>query len=193
MKIQRLNKSLGCLILCICLLLPTCKTHKESVSALPAEKAMSFNTLSGKLNVEIITPKNTLNSDGSLRIIKDKIIQLSVQPFLGVEAFRMALSEDTVLVIDRFNQQYALEATRDVPADILSDFNFHRMQTQFINDIFHNEKTKLTLKSSSGKESHLNIAYSNIMMDNNFELNFDVPSKYKRIPLADALNLIRKL
>jgi hypothetical protein len=192
-----------------------------------------------------------------------------VQPLFGIEAFRIVLSEDSVLVIDRFNRRYALESTRDVQGDARPDFNFHNLQALFTNSIFLAGKTEITpsdyrkfsvektsrlaliqtvdrqgiqylfsgdyhgkiqslyitgkenkvsilsdyndfreiisgsrlfpmqmsmkMKASPGSDMQLNFVYSQIELDNYFELNFDVPAKYNRIRLADALTILKKL
>jgi hypothetical protein len=280
MKIRNWNKSFGCLALCACLLLPACKTRRESAASLAGlneegiframvDNALKFETLSGKLNMEIGSGNKRMSSGASLKIIKNRAVQLSVQPLFGIEAFRMTVSEDSLLIVDRLNRQYALESTRDMQGNARPDFNFHNLQAIFTNSIFLAGKThidpadyrrfsvektsrialiqttdrqgvqylfsgdyhgqiqslyiapekdsrmsllsdysdfraisasrlfpmqmRMTVKTAPGSEMQLNIVYSGIKLDTPLELNFDIPAKYRRIRLADALNLLKKL
>jgi hypothetical protein len=261
------------------LLLPSCKTTKDSVLSLSGldeegifnaliDNSLQYITLSGKLNIEIVMPREIIKSKAHLKIVKDQAIQLSIQPVLGFEMFRMVLSKDTILIIDRMNQQYVLESTRDTNGLEQLDFNFYSLQSLLTNNILLDgkpivlpsdyrkfsieEKTgmafvqtmenqriqyllsgeyqgkirstyifkpgyqlsllseyadfkeipgaqlfpmqmRIVLKGALANALDLKFSYSGIELNNDFVLNFEVPSKYKKISLSDALlNIFKK-
>jgi hypothetical protein len=261
------------------LLLPSCKTTKDSVLSLSGldeegifnaliDNSLQYITLSGKLNVEIVMPKETIKSKAHLKIVKDQAIQLSIQPVLGFEMFRMVLSKDTVLIIDRMNQQYVLESTRDANGLEQLDFNFYSLQSLLSNNILLDgkpitlpsdyrkfsieEKTgmafvqtmenqkiqyllsgeyqgkirstyifkpgyqlsllseyadfkeipgaqlfpmqmRIMLKGALTNALDMRFSYSSIELNNDFVLNLEAPSKYRKISLSDAfLNIFKK-
>jgi hypothetical protein len=274
-----MNKWGGCLLLCLCLLLPSCRTAKDSVLSLSdldkegifnamVDNSLQYITLSGKLNVEIVMPRETIKSKAHLKIVKNQAIQLSIQPVLGFEMFRMLLSKDSILIIDRMNQEYILESMRDANGFERLDFNFYGLQSLLSNNIFLNGKPivlpsdyqkfsieekmgmafvqtmenqkiqyllsgeyhgkirstyifkpghqlsllseyanfkeipgaqlfpmkmRIVLKGAVANALELRFSYSNIELNNDFELNFEIPSKYKKILLSDALmNVFKK-
>ena len=60
------------------------------------EQMFQFETLSARLNVELRLPEKELSSRVELKLVRDSALQLSVQPFLGIELFRMELTTDSV-------------------------------------------------------------------------------------------------
>jgi uncharacterized protein YcfL len=100
------------------------------------EQAFTFQTLSARTSMEIQTSKNELSSRVDIKIVKDSAIQLSAQPLLGIEAFRLELSVDSIKVIDRLNKQYVLESYAGLKGRIPVDFNFFNLQALFTNRLF---------------------------------------------------------
>jgi hypothetical protein len=63
-------------------------------------------------------------------------IQLSIQPFLGIEVFRIELTNDSVKILDRMNKRYMTESYEEMKGETKIDFNFHNLQSLFTNNIF---------------------------------------------------------
>jgi len=65
-----------------------------------------FRTLESKVTLNI----NGQSVAGQLRMAKDSCFWLSIQPFLGIEAFRVFVTPgQQLVVIDRLNKQYAIQ------------------------------------------------------------------------------------
>ena len=58
-------------------------------------------------------------------MVKDSAFQLSVQPFLGIEIFRIELSRDTIKVVDRMNKRYMIENYSNLQGQTPIEFNFY--------------------------------------------------------------------
>lgn len=99
------------------------------------ESNLDYNTLSFKMNVELNAGKKAINSKATLKMEKDKNIQISVQPFLGIEAFRLQITPDSIIVIDRLNRRYIAENMAQLKAQN-TNFDFSVLQALFTNEIF---------------------------------------------------------
>ncbi|MCC8171112.1 MAG: DUF4292 domain-containing protein [Parabacteroides sp.] len=99
-------------------------------------EAFRFETLSAKLKVNWQTPKNSMGSRVDLKIVKDEVILLSVQPFLGIEVARIRISPDSIWVLDRMNKRYVAEDLSAMKGKLPVDFNFYNLQALFSDRIF---------------------------------------------------------
>ena len=155
MKIQMQSKLIIALM-SILLFAMACKTTKDAAGSGTLEgmadaeifvsmvgSSLQYQTLSGNLNVNIKTSKNSLGSKASIKMVRDEKIQLSFQPFLGIEAFRMELTPDSVFIIDRLNKRYAAENYYDLAQLTQVNFNFYNLQDLFTNRLFLAGKNRL--------------------------------------------------
>lgn len=111
------------------------KTHAEFFNSMQ-KQAFVFNTLSARIQAEVNLGKNNLSSRVDLKVIKDKALQLSVVPFLGVEVFRLEMKTDSVLLIDRLNRQYVAESVARLKGQLPITFNYYNLQALFVNRLF---------------------------------------------------------
>lgn len=100
------------------------------------EQELPFRTLSARMNVNLKTTEKELASRVDLKMVKDSAFQLSVQPFLGIEIFRMELTPDSIKVLDRMNKQYVAENYEDLRGQTPIEFNFYNLQALFVNRLF---------------------------------------------------------
>lgn len=100
------------------------------------EKAFQFTSLSSRLHVDVKIPGQEISSRVDLKMVKDSAFQLSVQPFLGVEVFRVELTIDSIKIVDRMNRRYVAEAYSNLKGQTPVEFNFYNLQALFINRIF---------------------------------------------------------
>ncbi|WP_080902735.1 DUF4292 domain-containing protein [Parabacteroides sp. Marseille-P3160] len=112
------------------------KREADVFFGLMVEKAFQYQTLNARLNAEIKLPEKELNSRVNLKMIRDSIFQLSVQPFLGIEVFRLQVSPGRVLLIDRLNKRYVDELYENIKGKTPVDFNFYNLQSLFTNHLF---------------------------------------------------------
>ncbi|MGM9798469.1 MAG: DUF4292 domain-containing protein [Parabacteroides sp.] len=101
------------------------------------EQALHYQTLTARLGVEINLPNFQVNSTRvDLKMIKDSAFQLSVQPLLGIEVFRLELSRDSIKVLDRMNKRYLAENYESLRTQTPIAFNFYNLQALFTNRLF---------------------------------------------------------
>lgn len=142
------NKILFALCLCVWLL-SGCKSTKKvgtvEVGSMKSQtellesiekNSFQFNTLSARLNVDLDIPGQKMSSRVDLKMVKDSAFQLSVQPFLGIEVFRIQLTPDSIVVLDRLNKRYMAENYENLRGQTPLEFNFYNLQALFINHLF---------------------------------------------------------
>ncbi|MDR2765182.1 MAG: DUF4292 domain-containing protein [Tannerella sp.] len=108
------------------------------------EQAFRYETLSARMQIELTMPAGkTFSSRASLKIRKNDRLQLSLQPLLGIEAFRMDLSPDSIWIVDRLNKRYLAENFSRLIDTFRIEFNFYSLQALFTNQLFFPGKTEL--------------------------------------------------
>ncbi len=115
-----MNNPLPLLLLC-CLFIAACGTSKKAVETGKLKKAspqsvfdqlvrnqVQFDWLDARANIDI--DSKYLSAGGTLRlkIRRDSIIWMSVKKF-GFEAARAQVTPDSVYILDRLNNEYAIE------------------------------------------------------------------------------------
>ncbi len=111
------------------------KAHNEFFDSMQ-KQAFQFNTLSARANVELNIPGREMSSRVDVRMVRDSAFLLSVQPFLGIEVFRVEFNTDSVKVIDRMNKRYVAESYEGLKGETPVTFNFYNLQAMFTNRIF---------------------------------------------------------
>ena len=91
-----------------------------------------------RMDMSIQFGGQSFSTRGSLKMIRDSVIILSVQPLAGIEMGRARITKDSIIVIDRFNSRYFAENIKSIAQ--VSDFNF--LQSLFCNQIFQNADNK---------------------------------------------------
>lgn len=135
----------------LCLIITTgCRSTKQTVGTVELgaakarteffdsmqKSALQFQTMTARLNAEVLVPGKELSSRVDFKMVKDSAFQLSVQPFMGVEIFRIEFTPDSVKVVDRMNRRYVAENYENLRGQTPIEFNFYNLQSLFINRIF---------------------------------------------------------
>lgn len=112
--------------------------------------AGGWDALTAKMSLAIdLEGKGATKVNGTLRIKKDEVIQMSIAPFLGIEVARAEISPDGILVIDRMNKRYVEVSFAEVKALAHADLDFHTLQALFLNELFLPGKGDLTSRDAS--------------------------------------------
>lgn len=139
------------LILFVCVLgLASCGSSKRVVKE--TKEVETFNSArlleQAKYNLidqEFITAKmkfnlrsqgQNLSVGGSLKMKKDDVIQLSLVAFGFVEAARIELTRDEVLVVDRINRRYIRAPYAQLSFLKDAELDFFGLQSLFRNELF---------------------------------------------------------
>ncbi|MDR0698247.1 MAG: DUF4292 domain-containing protein [Tannerella sp.] len=109
---------------------------EEAFFASVLDHSFRFHTLSAHLKLELDSPDKELSVKAHLKIVYNDRLQLSIQPLLGIEAFRIELTNDSIKILDRMNKRYITESYEKIKGKAAFDFNFHNLQSLFANHIF---------------------------------------------------------
>ena len=93
-----------------------------------------FVTSKVKFSVEVGAQKLTLT--GNLQMKRDDVIRLQLMAFGFVEAGRIEMTKDYVLIMDRINKQYLKAPWMQIDFLRNSGLNFSSMQSLFWNELF---------------------------------------------------------
>jgi hypothetical protein len=136
--------------------LVSCKSHKKIATDAKLEvkkgdlissvkdnaQTGKFITSKVKFSIEVGVQKLTLT--GNLKMKRDECIRLQLMAFGFVEAGRIELTPDYVLIMDRINKQYMKASYGSVDFLRNSGLNFYTMQALFWNELFVPGQSKVT-------------------------------------------------
>ena len=145
-------------VLALPLVFTACKSHKkvaEPVEMTPEliakqdfinsvrenAQATKFITSKVKFSVEVGQQKITLTGD--LKMKRDDVIRLQLMAFGFVEAGRIEMTKDYVLIMDRINKQYLKAPWMSVDFLRNSGMNFQTLQALFWNELFRPNQSSL--------------------------------------------------
>lgn len=72
------------------------------------DNELHFDWLVAKFDASYTHKRNSNSFKGQVRVRKDSLIWVSITPALGIELFRMIITNDSVKYINRFNKEYFL-------------------------------------------------------------------------------------
>ena len=104
-------------------------------------QSAKFLTSKVKFSVEVGPQKITLT--GNLKMKRDDVIRLQLMAFGFVEAGRIEMTKDYVLIMDRINKQYLKAPWMSVDFLRNSGMNFQTLQALFWNELFRPNQTAL--------------------------------------------------
>ena len=137
-----------------------CKSKKEALSPVLVTETsnlldaissnmLNYNTLSANLKTQIRFGKNNkkVSTNATLRMIKNDKLLLSLQvPLLGIEAFRLIISSDSLLLIDRINKSYVAENLNHIKEKAQFNYELSNLQALLANQLFLPGTSGLTEK-----------------------------------------------
>jgi len=114
------------------------------------QNAGGWDALTAKMSLAIdLEGKGATKVNGTLRIKKGEVIQMSIAPFLGIEVARAEITPDGVLVIDRMNKRYVEVSFSELKELAHADLDFHTLQALFLNELFLPGKGDLVPRDAS--------------------------------------------
>jgi len=114
----------------------TLKTERDFYTAFQ-EQSFRYQTFSARVQFEItLSSGRETSSRAQLKILHNDRLQISVQPLLGIEAFRVELTPDSIKVVDRLNRRFLIESFDKIKGNMEIDFNFYNLQALFTNQLF---------------------------------------------------------
>lgn len=141
------NKIIYCIII-LAITLSSCKTTRSIIKAPLKEKGSSFlfkklnenelqyKTFKASFTAEYEKDKKKTSVSGTIRIKKDSLIWCSVTPGLGIEAARMAISPDSVKIINKMQGTYVKKNFEFINELINKGLDYDMLQSLIIGNDF---------------------------------------------------------
>jgi hypothetical protein len=107
------------------------------------ENAQNTKFLTSKVKFSVEVGQQKLTLTGNLKMKRDDVIRLQLMAFGFVEAGRIELTKDYVLIMDRINKQYLKAPWMSVDFLRNSGLNFQVIQALFWNELFRPNQTAL--------------------------------------------------
>ena len=188
----------GCILFCFALLAVSCRTAKEGGSsrelesaqmrfATCLENAVEYESLQSKLNVELSLSGKAFSSRATMKMVKGQAISLSVHPVLGIEMFRVVLTPENFLLIDRMNKRYVSEPIEKLEEMLKIKLDFDMFQALFTNRIFYPlQEQAVTFRSFNDRPAEGGIGYlPKVKAEYNCEFVLDAVGSLIRTTVSD--------
>ena len=179
--------------ICLFLFAVSCKSSKETAStALSSmtgqerinsiiQSGIQYNDLSSNLKLTVRPGQlhKETSLDAQLRIVKDEALQISLRiPVLGSEAFRIVITPEKMLIIDRLNRQYLSETMQDIQKQIPFDLNYYNLEALFTNQLFIAGKKEISPADYAGFQIREDPFRANISYLDNRKILYNFESDY---------------
>ena len=141
------NKIIYCIII-LAITISSCKTTRSIIKAPLKEQGSSFlfkklnanelqyKTFKASFTADYEKNKKKTSVSGTIRIQKDSLIWCSVTPGLGIEAARMAISPDSVKIINKMEGTYILKDFDFINELINKGLDYDMLQSLIIGNDF---------------------------------------------------------
>lgn len=182
--------------LLVLVILASCSTQRKIIKAPIKEEGaeylfkklkeheLQYNWLTAKFSAEYKNKGQSNSFNGQIRIRKDSVIWLTFSPALGIEVFRMMLTQDSVKFINRMNNSFFAGDYNYVNRYLHTNIDFDILQSFLTgNDLsfYENGKFRAGLENNSYKlataermklkkfirnsQEHLRVLIQNIYID----------------------------
>ena len=167
-------------VLALPLVLASCGSHRKAVqepvkmtpevkdkvkfleSVREQAQTGKFMTSKVKFSVEVGQQKLTLT--GNLKMKRDDVIRLQLMAFGFVEAGRIEMTKDYVLIMDRINKQYLKAPWMSVDFLRNSGLNFNTIQALFWNELFRPNQTSIEKQTADSLATYSILANGDDMI-----------------------------
>lgn len=134
----------------ISLLLAACSPKAHDPIMTPATGPVAFEEIvervnanrnradivTGRMSLDLSAGKQKISVGGNIKMKRNDVIQLSIQVFGFVEAGRIEMTQDYILILNRIGKQYVKVGYRDVPFFKANKINFFTFQSLIWNELF---------------------------------------------------------
>jgi len=97
---------------------------------------LDYHTLYIKFSADFATQEKEQSFNGTLKIKKDTLIWMSITPALGIEAFRMQLTPDSIMFMNRISKEYYTGSYDFISNTYDIELDFKNLQAILTNELF---------------------------------------------------------
>lgn len=177
MQIKRLI--IPILLISMMIIMPSCSTSRYAASR--------YQTLSQRAQVTLQYDQQQYSMTSLVRVWKNELVVVSVQPMLGIEMLRMEATTDNIIIFDKMNRRYVSLTYPEIEATIGRKISYKTIQ-EFMSRQAKKDRDPLLLEFTYG-EHHLKVSCKFSNRENN---TLQSPTrtktdKYKQVTLREIL------
>lgn len=121
--------------------MPSCSTFRKSLKEPLKEKGadylfenlrkseVHYKWLNAKFSAVMNYNDKKWSFNGVLRVRNDSVIWVSIAPMLGIEVYRILITDDSVKLINRFNKTYIKSNFDEVNSILKAGFDFNMLES----------------------------------------------------------------
>ena len=146
-----------------------------------------YQTLSQRTQLTLVWEQHKYSVNSVVRIWRDELVVVSVQPMLGIEMMRMEADRDSVWVIDKMNKRFITMAYNDIEKKTGVKINYRTLQ-DLLSQPITEDKEHVTWIFEMGKNQiKLSGRFSNREHNTLPAATRTKIDKYKRVSLREIL------
>jgi hypothetical protein len=115
---------------------------------------LDFDYLTSRGKITYKDPTQEVSSSVDIRMKKDSIIWMSIKPMLGIEAARLVITKDSVMMIDRLNKTMVLLSFDSLNRKVNFPLDLKIVEALIIGNLpvkVDNKRTKIAMESEHFK------------------------------------------
>ncbi len=142
--------------------LPTTASATTETIGKVTVRNLNFNYLSAKGSLTMEDRGESITSGYSMRIKKDSVIWVSVQPGLGIEAARLKITQDSVYLMNRLRREYTATSYAYLSNKFKVDVNYEVLQAILLGNYQPNGQEKTM---DEADQQHVQQIRENLLFD----------------------------
>ncbi|MEI8085770.1 MAG: DUF4292 domain-containing protein, partial [Paludibacter sp.] len=173
----------------------------------------NFSTANvSKMSMAINLNNRDLNVSATIKIRKDSALHISIQPFMGIEMFKLELSPDSIIIFDKMNRKYYAADYVYFSTRFGVQVDYYSLQSLISSQLFCIGKKNMLAdsctfanlndgKCSIGYQSQNIFQSSQILSDNTIQQvilkgknnNYQMQTNYADFAVVNAVNFPQKI
>ena len=150
--------------------------------------ATRYQTLSQRVQLDLEWNMSRYSMNGSIRVWRNEMVVVSVQPMLGIEMVRIEATLDSICVFDKMNRRYLAMGYSELEQKTTKKITYKTIQDFASQPITNNEKDKIVIEVTTGdNQLKLSSKFSNREYNTLQAPTKTKTNRYKRVSLEEIL------
>jgi hypothetical protein len=176
---MQINKHWIYIVLVAMAIMTSCSVSRRGI--------VKYHTIAQRAHVTLELDQHKYSMNSQVRVWRNSLVTVSLQPMLGIEVARMEATQDSVWVFDKMNRRYVAFAYSDLGHNLSPKISYKTIQ-EFATYPIGNEDA--TIELTYGKHKlKLSSKYSNREYNTLQEPQQTNTNKFKRVSLREILPL----
>lgn len=109
---------------------------------------VQFEYLSSRAKIKYDSESQSISGTANIRIHKDSLIWLSLSPGLGIEAARILVTRDSLVMLDKVNKTYSIYDFQELSKSLDFELNYGLVEAVILGNLVYPYERERLIKSS---------------------------------------------